>query len=1325
MNLRAVIFHCAAKDLVAARNLLSSMHFDASLGLTGVIAEQIQVALEIADSPASASPENNHKAGALHRSLTALDQSEHSNLPSSEAESGSNLLEIAINWAGADLQGKLDVSAAQIEKLARVSVNEDPDLDLLEQAAVLYFQAGEAEAARRVLNELPPNAYRALLSSLFASSEAPWKLNAEASSLSIEYCWSQVILEFAQCLKREQAPSNLRSVPLLPSGPARHAAEFFFEFEPSADKSLFNKIPELTLSLRLIQALKQHDLAELEQLERQNPGDQFLGHLIVAEYELRVRNNEVAEDLIELRTLKLSLAEALHHLSENTTDKAQGIGWKVRGLFVYLDLDEAQHAELLFKQVLATAPLELSFHLKTWLLRLPALQNTGKLREFLGEQFVKDGTTATEEQEDTEAQQAEQLLELLVIDLAEKKLPTLEIREALQHLTSPALNYLKSLLGLVDTTSAALASSQELLLSLDSQLQAQSGLALETARQLGVTAYENGLFSESLTACLLALTLAKEAARGASPDDYAQLARSYRALKATSELSELDTWHEISEYRNEQAEPKQTPHSVLLAKIWTTLEHAQPDSESIADNLDLFATASANENPENTEVATAKLLAAYELLIAEDYQEAQSRFKSIETLFEKDVTYYQGRLNSSQHLKDLGDQIHCLIALSQFLESRKSQAAASYQAGLLSRQYEPAAEDSELLFSRALELQPDHANAFHQLYRLVKKRGDRLRLVELIDARLEIDDQGENRQQLLWAKSVYCRNLGRRNLAAGALKQLLTLAPKHLAATAMQAEIAFSDGKYDLAADALKAFSSHPELEQTLRLEAGLAASDLLENRHRPREAVELLQTIQSLSSDDQRIDERLARTAARAGEWDLAYVTYGKVAGNTDDLSERLRASKIRLAIQRDHLRTYDQIQDAARQVLRDSPLDTGAIDVVLEENFSVDEKQRLLEQPLVAAREELSRSPLNPSLIKRFSHLSIGVDSSNWRLSALGIYALISPLSDRERSIFSETQACYPREPETKLPKQGREWLFAPSLRGLGEEVMQLIGPALSQCIEPALEALGVSGLMKWPAPAAREPDTKPSTLELELRTWLALVGIEEIDIYVGGSDPHALIFLDASVPQLIIGEGIRAPLTPAQKARTATGALLASRRAGTLLSISPQEAHLWLTATAFLAQETLPDTFKENTDLFRDQIAPRARQLKKALGSAAIEELQDLKQRWSATGVQFLSELAEAARHTAARVATFTAGEPSILRQLSENLPADKSKRNQLLGSVIAFTLSDDFMRWRQFVGLSLHNASTISTDSGASELVVQPTLNTQPLDKSEAVKESSDE
>lgn len=709
----------------------------------------------------------------------------------------------------------------------------------------------------------------------------------------------------------------------------------------------------------------------------------------------------------------------------------------------------------------------------------------------------------------------------------------------------------------------------------------------------------------------------------------------------------------------------------LLA--WTRFARADsdPTGEPAWDFLALARGLSGDGLLEIDEpdVQLSMLLAAYEAAHRGDDALALKLFEALSQSLPSDLAVVTGLRIVAERACRHDLHAHCLTELARHAEDNRQAADLWERAGALFQDHLGQDDKAEECFEAALGRRPGSALAFERVYRLARKRGDRSRLVELIDARLDAVHSETLRIELLWEKARYCRLLGRRNLAVLALQELLRLAPDHLPALALSAELELLDERWDYAALQLRHVALHPETPAEERRQAGLKASDLFEMLEKPRAAVDLLDQLALFGIATHAAQERRARCLARLGEWGAALTAFQQLNDEQDVIEQRLQSARMMLVIVRDELKDPGALKEAARRVLRDDPLDEDAVDVALRSEYGEAERARLLTPAREDCRQQLRNNPLDPEKIERFAALCSRCGDDGLERASLGLLALLGQLSEKQMERLDLLQARCPSRPSALLSGVDLEKLAGPSLLGVWGRVLARLEPHASRELMPSLAARGVSPLMRI---AQSSGDFRRE----EASRWADALGVHDLDFYSGGQDADAVVVQTVDCPTLIVGAHIEFPLRRSDRARLAAQ-LGAARWGGTLfINLSERSASRWLEATR---QLSLVAADSQSPDL-----AELVRHLGQVLPRTVRDELFEAQRDLERSGVSEAQVLADC-RKTALRTAVLAAGDVSVVRELPEYLPDREELRVEVLSDLIRFALGETYFSLRKKLGL----------------------------------------
>ena len=541
--------------------------------------------------------------------------------------------------------------------------------------------------------------------------------------------------------------------------------------------------------------------------------------------------------------------------------------------------------------------------------------------------------------------------------------------------------------------------------------------------------------------------------------------------------------------------------------------------------------------------AVAQNLVAYNCLTAGLSEEALDHFKAI-------VASDPGNLPAWEGLR-LAARI-CLDRTS-VAEACEGLAESYQNASLAAELFEQAAtiwfdelgndERGERALGRAVARDVHRFGAFDRLFRRVRDKNNGPRLLELIDARLDVSDDVDELVKLHWERARVFRSLGDRDAALTALENVTLLEPDHVGALALAAEISIAANRFAEAAKFLDRLARLESAPSKQRLMSGVAAADLYESKlNQPDLSVSVLLVLDGADLGTLAVRERLARAAARAENWELAGDTLLGLAESRESSTGRVEAARLALSIFRDKLASPEQALLAARRLLEEIPDDGEAIDALIDQPASDEQSRELHHQALDAVRAHLLEQPLDAEFVDRLAQLAAVLDDAPVRQTALG--ALVA-MNAGTAEMVDELEALGTRSarlPSIALDAECFSDLAEEGDQGPLAELFATLAPWFAEALGPSLSVLGVSKKQRVD-PRSGLP------LRNEIAAWAGALGVGEFDVYVGGVEPDNVVGIPGETSSLVVGTALRAPLSP-QHRQLVARELYAIRRGTSLL-------------------------------------------------------------------------------------------------------------------------------------------------------------------------------
>jgi|GEM_PF-2770301 len=618
-------------------------------------------------------------------------------------------------------------------------------------------------------------------------------------------------------------------------------------------------------------------------------------------------------------------------------------------------------------------------------------------------------------------------------------------------------------------------------------------------------------------------------------------------------------------------------------------------------------------------------------------------------------------------------ELEATLALASDLTLEPLERARFWQrAGYLAAEKLGHFEPAQRYFEQGLELDPTLNFAFAWLVEAAEKEGSTPRLLELTELRLGASaNHSPNEVELLqFARGSYLRTLGRPGASLKALEPLRHSSAFRARALSLMGEMNLELDRKSQAADCLVELARITQLGEVERRAAAEHAAQLLEVLGRSKEAVALVLEAEALGSPEPKLRLLLVRAATAAGLYQEAFNALTRENDAQDEIPKRLHAARLMLAIQERHLRDPAAYADAARRVLRDDPLEADAQNAVLSLPFSREERRRLLTPALHAILPQVQENPLEGRRVRRFFELALAAGDSDTIRKAEGLAELLGA--------EAPSQGLAP--PPNAYGVLGDEDLKLICPRSLLEAdlvALRTIGSAVATLTEPDLESLGVSYLL-------RIDGAGDHALCAEVDPWARAFGIENLELYVGGSDPSACFILQRGTGVGVLGSALESPLTRRQCARLAAQ-LFALRQGFLALSALPDpDLELWLEAACAIPGSQGQATAGQATaGQATAPLMERVQALNELWGPDEKAIVERARAEWAARDMTAKS-LRIALRMATLRSCVVAIGDASILRSLQDDLPDDDS-RSTVLVDVLAFALSSGQTRLhRKVVG-----------------------------------------
>ncbi len=532
----------------------------------------------------------------------------------------------------------------------------------------------------------------------------------------------------------------------------------------------------------------------------------------------------------------------------------------------------------------------------------------------------------------------------------------------------------------------------------------------------------------------------------------------------------------------------------------------------------------------------AKALAGWSSLAFGDNEGARALFESATILRPDDLAAWEGLRTCAEVACDHGLRARAAEELG--VRCRDAERGAAFWeeaalAWLAQQESSGEAEDdarAERAFEASFSRDAKRSLAFDKLFRRVRARKDNDKLLALIARRLSATDEPQEIQKLFWEQARVLREKGDQDGALKALEHVMLLEPDHVGALALLGEINIRRGKFEEAATSLARLATLDQAPAKSRVTAGVAAVDVYENKlERHDKALEVLLALHAAKLSTLPVRERLARAAARTGDWESATVTLEELMHERPEASGRIEAARLAMAIHRDRLGRPQGATAAMVRLLGEVPADGEALEMLLQTEQPPALRQRLLEKARGSLRELLQDQPTETTAIRRLVNVARAMNDGALERAALSALVALGGADGESEPAFAQIASHNRRVPQVEMGDAALSAIAATGDEGPLADLFLLLAPTLTQALGPTLQSCGVG----------RRDKVDPRSglaLRNEIAAWAGALRLHDFDLYVGGRDPHGIHGIPGDRPALVVGPSTNAPLGPLARARLA---------------------------------------------------------------------------------------------------------------------------------------------------------------------------------------------
>ena len=511
-------------------------------------------------------------------------------------------------------------------------------------------------------------------------------------------------------------------------------------------------------------------------------------------------------------------------------------------------------------------------------------------------------------------------------------------------------------------------------------------------------------------------------------------------------------------------------------------------------------------------------------------------------------------------------------------------------------------ERAQVVFRKALDADPGHRDAFLRLRILLEEDANHDDLAVLLAQRLEVEDAGPARMELHRALAELCRNfLSDRDRAKIHFRAILDADPNDLRAHAAIADIAWEQGNWQEAADALMSrarLERQPEVLKTLCFRLGLIYADRLVDVPMALKAFQRALTYQP---DDENVLVRLADLATQAGEWKLALGACERLVKNEQDPDRRAVHLHRVAKIFKDGFGDNKRAERALNLALDGAPTNDDALTQLVQFYKSNNDMVSVRVHLNRVAGQMRARALQNPrdGVAYRVISRAMGARANAGVDGSLPIARAAAELAD----LLGESG-----EPEQKLLRTPQSPDLAPLMRPEADDVLfprgvqlelrqifQLLGDRIAKHVGVNLGMFGVTR-----GDRTRAKDNPTAAVAQSVATGL---GFGEIDVYISQRQPYAMVAEPTSPVSLVLGSAIAQ--AGGDAIRFAAGAALKLAQASVAIParLAPEELGVLVAA---LLRVLAPD-FPIPHGVDADAVAAQNQKLKRLIPNNLLTELR----------------------------------------------------------------------------------------------------------------------
>ena len=508
-------------------------------------------------------------------------------------------------------------------------------------------------------------------------------------------------------------------------------------------------------------------------------------------------------------------------------------------------------------------------------------------------------------------------------------------------------------------------------------------------------------------------------------------------------------------------------------------------------------------------------------------------------------------------------------------------------------------------FRSALAAEPAHKDAFIRLRILLEEDANHDELAIVLANRLDLEPDAGKQIELHRALAELHRNfLDSRDIAKTHYRAILDADPNDLRAHAAVADIAWEQGNWQEAAEALmqRARLEHDRgVLTTLCYRLGLIYADRLND---PGMALKAFQRALSYQPDDENTLVRLADLATQTGDWKLALGACERLVKAEQDPDKRAAHLHRVARIFKEGFGDRKRAERALNLALDGAPTNDEALTRLVEFYRDAGDMASVrvhLNRVAGTMRVRVAGDPQDGVAYRVIARAmaarsAAGVDGSvPVARAAAELATLLGAAGEPERHLLDEPVRV---DLAPLLRPEADDVLFPRTVQTELRQLFKLLGDRIAKHVGVDLRGYGVGR-----GDRLRAKDSPVAALAQDVASGL---GFGEIDVYVSARQPYAMVAEPTSPVSLVIGQAIANTHTAdgGRSVRFAAGAALKLAQASLAIPARLPEADLGVLVVALLR---LFQTDFPQEGLDEAAIAAQAQKLRRLIPNNLMNELR----------------------------------------------------------------------------------------------------------------------